>query len=357
MEKPDPAAELVRAAQRQAAQLIEQLPSPERLGLADLLRSLAARPERIAEIQQRYYAEYLALWARSAEPHSPLPTGAAADRRFAAPEWDQLAFFRLLRDSYLLNARWLQELVTAAQLPKPIHRRLAFALRQYLDALAPTNFPATNPEVLRVAAQSGGASLAAGLHNLEVDALRGRMQMSDEQAFAVGRNLAVTPGAVVYENAVAQLIQYMPRTPSVHARPLLIVPPFINKYYILDLRPENSFVRFALDQGLQVFMVSWRNAGRALERATWDDYARDGVLAPIEAALAISRGRAGSTRWGSAWGAPCSRPRSRSCRSRREWRASPSWPPCSTSPTSARSGCTSTKTTSPAASSSTATAG
>jgi polyhydroxyalkanoate synthase len=288
MDKPDAAAELVRAAQRQAAMLLAQLPSPERLGLPDLLRSLAAHPERLAEIQSRYYREYLALWAHSAEPQVTRGSAADADRRFAAPEWDQLPFFRLLRDSYLLNARWLRELVEAAQLPAPAHRRLVFALRQYLDALAPTNFPATNPEVLRVAAQSGGASLAAGLHNLEVDALRGRMQMSDEHAFAVGRDLAITAGAVVYENPVAQLIQYLPRTPSVHARPLLIVPPFINKYYVLDLRPENSFVRFALDQGQQVFIVSWRNAGVELERATWDDYAREGVLAPLEAALAIA---------------------------------------------------------------------
>lgn len=307
MDKPDAAAELVRAAQRQAGQLLAQLPSPERLGLTDLLRSLAAHPERLAQIQQRYYGEYLALWARSAAPQAPdggappaeqrfvspgdRRLAAPADRRFAAPEWDELPFFRLLRDSYLLNVRWLHELVDAAQLPEPTHRRLVFALRQYLDALAPTNFPATNPEVLRTAAQSGGASLAAGVHNLETDALRGRIQMSDERAFAVGRDLAITPGAVVYENPVVQLIQYTPRTPTVHARPLLIVPPFINKYYILDLRPENSFVRFALDQGLQVFMVSWRNAGHALERATWDDYAREGVLAPLEAALDIAGAR------------------------------------------------------------------
>jgi poly[(R)-3-hydroxyalkanoate] polymerase subunit PhaC len=288
MDQPDPAAELARAAQRQVAQLIAELPSPERLGLEDLLASLAAHPERVAEIHRRYYREYLELWTRTTEPQSAPGGSAAADRRFAAPEWDRLPFFRLLKDSYLLNARWLRELVDAAQLPGPTHRRLAFALGQYLDALAPTNFPATNPEVLRLAAQSGGASLAAGLHNLEVDALRGRMQMSDEGAFAVGRDLAITPGAVVYQNAVVQLIQYSPRTPSVHARPLLIVPPFINKYYILDLRPENSFVRFALEQGQQVFIVSWRNAGVELERATWDDYAREGVLAPLEAVLDIA---------------------------------------------------------------------
>jgi polyhydroxyalkanoate synthase subunit PhaC len=284
----DPATELVREAQRQAAQLLAQLPSPERLGLAELLRALAAHPERVAEIQRRYAAEYSSLWAHSNDALSPAGSSGPADRRFAAPEWEQLPFFRLLRDAYLLHARWLRELVDAAQLPADLHRRLSFALRQYVDALAPSNFPGSNPEVLRLAAESGGASLAAGLRNLEADARRGRMQMSDERAFAVGHDLAITPGTVVYENPVAQLIQYTPRTPEVHARPLLIVPPFINKYYILDLRPENSFVRFALDQGLQVFMVSWRSAGHGLEQATWDDYARSGVLAPLDAALDIA---------------------------------------------------------------------
>jgi polyhydroxyalkanoate synthase len=289
-DRADAAAELVRAARRQAEQLIAQLPSPARLGLTDLLRALAAHPERVAEIHNRYYREYLALWARSIEPAAGTSggAGAAADVRFSAPEWRELPFFRLLRDTYLLNARWLQELVGAAQLPAAAQRRLGFALRQYLDALAPTNFPATNPEVLRLAAQSHGASLAAGLRNLEADARRGRVQMSDEGAFAVGRDLALTPGAVVYENRVAQLLQYAPRTPSVHARPLLIVPPFINKYYILDLRPENSLVRYALDQGQQVFIVSWRNAGAELAQATWDDYAREGVLAMLETTLAVT---------------------------------------------------------------------
>jgi len=284
----EPAAELVRAAQRQAAHLLAQLPSPERLGLPELLRALAAHPEHVADIQRRYIAEYLSLWAHSSEPSRVPERAAGADRRFAAPEWEQLPFFRLLRDAYLLHVRCLRELVDAAQLPADTHRRLCFALRQYLDALAPTNFPGSNPEVLRLAAQSGGASLAAGLRNLEADASRGRMQMSDERAFVVGRDLAVTAGAVIYENPVAQLIQYTPRTADVHARPLLIVPPFINKYYILDLRPENSFVRYALDQGLQVFMVSWRNAGPSLVQATWDDYVRSGVLAPLHAALDIT---------------------------------------------------------------------
>jgi len=291
MVKPDPAAELARAAQRQVEDFLTRLPPPERLGLPELLRALVAHPERVAEIQQRYYREQLALWSRITLAHEPPAEAPPADRRFAAAEWSRLPYFRLLKESYLLHARWLQELVEAAQLSPPIGPRLAFALRHYLDALAPTNFPATNPEVLQLAARTGGASLAAGLRNLQADTARGRMLMSDERAFAVGRNLAITPGAVVYENAVAQLLQYMPRTPTVHARPLLIVPPFINKYYILDLQPENSFVRYALDRGHQVFMVSWRNAGAGLEHATWDDYAGQGVLAPLKAALEIAGAR------------------------------------------------------------------
>ncbi|NWG72850.1 MAG: class I poly(R)-hydroxyalkanoic acid synthase, partial [Parvularculaceae bacterium] len=208
------------------------LPDPERLGLPQFLQALAAHPERVSEIQQRYYREQLALWSRIMQAGVGTGQAPPADRRFAAVEWQRLPYFRLLQESYLLHARWLQELVEAAQLPPPIGARLAFALRQYLDAVAPSNFPASNPEVLQLAARTGGASIAAGLRNLHQDAARGRVQMSDERAFAVGRNLAITPGAVVYENPVAQVIQYSPRTPAAHARPLLIVPPFINKYYI-----------------------------------------------------------------------------------------------------------------------------
>ena len=289
--RPDPAGELARAAQRQLEDFLARLPAPERLGLPELLHALAAHPERVTEIQQRYYREQLALWSRIMQADQPPAEAPPADRRFAAAEWDRLPYFRLLKESYLLHARWLQELVDAAQLPAPAGPRLTFALRQYLDAMAPTNFPATNPEVLQLAARTGGASLAAGLRNLQNDTTRGRMSMSDERAFAVGGNLAITPGAVVFENPVAQLIQYTPRTPTVHARPLLIVPPFINKYYILDLQPENSLVRYALDRGYRVFMVSWRNAGAGLEHATWDDYARQGVLAPLQAALEIAGAR------------------------------------------------------------------
>jgi polyhydroxyalkanoate synthase len=290
----DPAEALSQASWTVIRDALGRLPDLDRLGLVELFQALAARPDQVAQLQQHYYAQYRALWQQVLEPGasaSPVVAAAPGDNRFDAPEWDELPFFRLLKQSYLINAAWLTSLVEAAGLDPQHARRLSFVLRQALDALAPTNFAATNPEVIQLAARSGGESLREGLAHFQADAARSRMAMTDERAFEVGRNLAITPGAVVYQNCVAQLIQYQPRTTLVHARPLLIVPPFINKYYILDLQPENSFVRFALDQGFQVFMVSWRNAGEELRRATWDDYADQGVLRPLASAVDITGAR------------------------------------------------------------------
>jgi polyhydroxyalkanoate synthase len=289
----DPVLALEQASWERVREALAALPGLDRLGLTELFGALAARPAQVARIQEQYYRLYRELWSgvlQGAET-SALPEPAPGDHRFDARAWAQLPFFRLLKQTYLLNAAWLTDLVEAAALPPAQARRVAFALRQALDALAPTNFAATNPEVIELAARTGGASLVEGLRNLRADSARGRMAMTDERAFEVGRNLAITPGDVIYQNPVAQLIQYAPRTARVHARPLLIVPPFINKYYILDLRPENSFVRYALEQGHQVFMVSWRNAGAGLERATWDDYARLGVAEPLDVALEITGAR------------------------------------------------------------------
>ena len=271
--------------------LVHRLPDGG-LALQDLLQALAAQPERVSEIQGRYYQEHLALWAGlvladdQAQRHAP--ERAPLDPRFASPEWRTLPWFDYLRRSYLINTRWLTELVDSTQMPSQKKRRAAFVLRQYLDAMAPTNFAATNPDVIRLATQSNGASLALGFKHLSEDVSRGRIRMSDESAFEVGRNIAVTPGSVVYRNQIIELIQYAPRTAQVYDRPLFIVPPFINKYYILDLQPENSFVRYALDQGIRVFVVSWRNVPRELGASTWEDYIRQGVYAPLEAVQDIA---------------------------------------------------------------------
>ena len=289
-----PVAALQQAAAQLVADFMARLPHAQHSPLHELFAALAAHPERVHDIQQRYNRDQAALWASvlaSSEAGGDAAGVGDEDRRFQAAEWNTLAFFRFVKACYQLNARWLRELLDAAELPADSKRRAAFIVRQLLDAVAPTNFPATNPEVIRLALESGGASLRAGLDQVRDDLARGRVSMSDERAFEVGRNLAITPGAVIHQNPIAQLIQYTPRRPRVRARPLLVVPPFINKYYILDLQPENSFVRYALDQGLQVFLVSWRNIPAELGGSTWEDYIRQGVLEPIEAVLEVSGSR------------------------------------------------------------------
>jgi polyhydroxyalkanoate synthase len=289
----DPAANqaLQASLARLTQDFLARLPAGARLPLPELARALAAQPQRVLELQRRYLDAQAALWSSVMQPASVQQRKAHADRRFASADWDELPFFRLLKESYLLNTHWLNELIDLAQLPPETHKRLRFAVRQAVDALAPSNSPWTNPEALRLAVRSGGASLESGLRNLAADLALGRVSMSAPDAFRVGRDVAITDGAVVHESDVAQLIQYTPRTALVHARPLLIVPPFINKYYILDLQPHNSFVRYALDQGLQVFLVSWRNAGPGQARCTWDDYVQQGVLDPLDIVLEVTGAR------------------------------------------------------------------
>lgn len=240
-------------------------------------RTMQQAPERLAALQREFYTEQLALWRR------------ALDAQPATAEPDaKLPFFALLEDQHRLMTRWTEQLPAALDLEPQARRRVAFALRQWAEASAPANFLATNPKAIRAALESGGATLQRGLENLRADLERGRISMSDGGAFEVGRNLAVTPGAVVHETPIMQLIQYTPLTEKVGARPLLIVPPFINKYYILDLRPENSFVRFALERGQQVFMVSWRNIPPELGGASWEDYLEQGFFAALDATLDIA---------------------------------------------------------------------
>jgi polyhydroxyalkanoate synthase len=253
------------------------------------IAALARSPEKLAALQRRYAQEQARLWnAMLAGQAPPEPGAAAGDRRFAAREWRENPYYDYLRRSYLLAARFAAEAAEAAELEDKAKQRLRFAVRQWLDAMSPANFAATNPEVLRAAIASQGESLARGLANLIADARKGRISQTDESAFEVGRNLAVTPGDVVYENELMQLIQYRATTAEVSARPLVMVPPCINKYYILDLQPENSFVRYAVDEGHTVFMVSWRNVGPAQGRYGWDDYLRLGIFDAFRVAREIT---------------------------------------------------------------------
>jgi polyhydroxyalkanoate synthase len=283
--------ELVRTQAGFVQQLLRDTPVPLTGDIGALVRIFTtANDEQLAKlrsIEETFYREHLALWNSLIAPGATgQPAAPASDLRFTAPEWE-LPFFRYVRQAYELNARFLRDLGELADLDEHGKRRLSYQLRQLADALSPANYAATNPEVIKRAAQTGGESLARGMKLLGGDIARGRISMTDEQAFEVGRNLAVTPGAVVFENEVMQLIQYAPSTAEVFERPLLIVPPFINKYYILDLQPDNSFVRFCVEQGFSTFIVSWRNTPPELGMLGWDDYIEKGVLAPMRAVLAI----------------------------------------------------------------------
>jgi polyhydroxyalkanoate synthase len=288
-DKPLAAAEsLTQASQEMIDGLIRSLGAGHTPPAPEIVKSLAAGlvhdSSRLTEIQNRYYQRQLQLWLKLAGEPTVADAAAPAkpDRRFHAREWRELPFFDYLRQSYLLNSQWLMEIVDAAKLDAASKKKLQFFTRQFIDAMAPSNFPATNPEALKLAGESGGESLARGLQNLADDMAKGRISMTDESAFEVGRNLALTPGAVIFENEFLQLVQYRPATETVYQRPLLIVPPCINKYYILDLQPENSFVRYACEQGATVFLISWRNMSSEMGHATWDDYLEHGVLAALE---------------------------------------------------------------------------
>ena len=260
-----------------------------------LTASLHADSERFTEILQRYYRQHLDLWKNLAQteegtpPSSPVAAPAKGDRRFHASEWHELPYFDYVKQAYLLNSRWLTEVVETTHFDAPTKNKLRFFTRQFIDAAAPANFAPTNPEVIKLAAATQGESLVRGLEQLNADIKKGRISMTDETAFEIGRNIAVTPGTVVYENELMQLIQYQPATAAVYTRPLVMVPPCINKYYILDLQPENSLVSYAVAQGQTVFMVSWRNVPEHLGHLTWDQYLEDGVMKAMQVARDICR--------------------------------------------------------------------
>jgi len=242
-----------------------------------------------------YCEKQAALWtgamstAAGGDAAQPVVEADRADRRFHGEQWSQHPWFRLLKQNYLLNSQLLDSLVEATELDPRQKHKLRFFSRQFIDAMSPTNFGTTNPDVIDAMLTSRGETVKAGMTNLVEDLRRGRISITDETAFEVGTNVATSEGAVVFENEVMQLIQYAPLTPKVASRPLLIVPPCINKFYILDLQPANSFVRFACEQGLTVFLVSWRNPDAELGHLTWDDYVERGVMKAIDVAHGIGR--------------------------------------------------------------------
>jgi len=253
-----------------------------------LVSAGATDASRMAELQTRYLRQHAALMQSTMEGQHGQAAPDRTDRRFSSPEWRSDPWFDYLRRSYLINTQFLTDWVEALNADARVKERLRFIARQVADAMSPANFAATNPEALRLALDTKGESLTRGVRQLIEDVHKGRISTTDESRFEIGRNVAVTEGAVVFQNELMQLIQYAPLTETVFKRPLVMIPPCINKYYIMDLQPENSLVRFALEQGHGVFMVSWRNVEQDLGHLTWDDYVEKGVFKALEVARAIS---------------------------------------------------------------------
>jgi len=268
--------------------------------LTELVKTFSAVAEywmsdqdRAAEVQARIAKAYLDLWGSSmrrlaGEEAPPAIAPSPRDKRFADPEWKSNQFFDFVLQLYLLTAQWAQELVKNADGLDPHTRRKAeFYVQQITNAMAPSNFVLTNPEVLRETLASNGVNLVRGMKMLaeDIEAGRGtlRIRQSDPSNLEVGVNMATTPGKVIFQNELMQLIQYEPSTENVLRTPLLIVPPWINKFYILDLKPEKSFIKWCVDQGISVFVISWVNPDKSLRAKTWEDYMKQGPLAAMDA--------------------------------------------------------------------------
>lgn len=270
-------------------------PDPLNIGNAflEMTTRLMANPARLVQAQLGFWHDYLTLWQNTArrmmgEDPTPVIAEDQKDRRFKDDAWREHEVFDFIRQSYLLSARYFRHVVEGTEGLEPkTAQKVDFYTRQFVDAMSPTNFLMTNPEVLRRTAETGGENLLRGLSNLLGDLERGRGQlkirMTDDTKFKVGENIAVTPGKVVFQNDLMQLIQYAPTTEKVLKRPLLIIPPWINKFYILDLRPKNSFIRWAVEQGHTVFVVSWVNPDSKLAEKGFEDYMREGPYAALDA--------------------------------------------------------------------------
>jgi polyhydroxyalkanoate synthase len=241
-------------------------------------------PATLNKLQGDYMQQLSSLWQDMLTQKTPV----IADRRFSAPEWKSNPMFAFNAAAYLLNARFLVAMADAVEATPRVKQKIRFAIQQVVDAMSPANFLVTNPEAQQKIIETKGESLAKGIAHMLEDMQKGHISQTDESAFEVGRNVATTEGAVVFENELFQLIQYKPTTKQVYERPLLLVPPCINKYYILDLQPENSLVKYATEQGNTVFLVSWCNPSEQLAHATWEDYILKGAVQAIEVAQEIS---------------------------------------------------------------------
>jgi polyhydroxyalkanoate synthase len=282
-------------AERRCATNGAAAPDPLNLGptILELSARILADPATVMQAQLSLWQDYLKLWQNAGQrllgqPVDPMIEPERSDRRFRDPAWDDQAVFDFIKQSYLLTSRWLVDTINHLDgFDDKTKQKIDFYTRQFVDAMAPSNFVATNPEVLRATLETRGANLLHGLNHLLADLARGEgrlaIKMTDLEAFEVGGNLALSPGKVIYQNDLMQLLQYAPSTEQVYRRPLLVLPPWINKYYILDLRPKNSFIKYAVDQGFTVFVISWVNPDECHADKTFEDYMVEGPLAALDA--------------------------------------------------------------------------
>ncbi len=259
----------------------------------EMTTKLMSDPAKMMEAQITLWQDYMSLWQNTArrmmgEDTKPVVEPDKTDRRFKDDAWQENEVFDFIKQSYLLSARWMQGVVSNVEgLDDRTAKKVDFYTRQFIDAMSPSNFAVTNPEVVRATIETGGENLLKGLNNLLEDLERGKgklsIRMTDLDAFKVGENIAVTPGKVVYRNELMELVQYTPSTEMTLKAPLMIIPPWINKFYILDLRPKNSFIKWAVDQGHTVFVLSWVNPDETLSNKGFADYMLEGPLAALDA--------------------------------------------------------------------------
>lgn len=258
----------------------------------DAIGKLASDPARLMNLQVSFWQDYMGMWQKSVEKffgqgEAPVVSAAKTDRRFKDPAWEESAIFDFVKQSYMVSAHWLKETMRSVhEIDPKTAQKIDFYARQYIDAVAPTNFFLTNPEVLKATLDSNGENLMRGLKNMRVDIERGRGRLnlttSDTSAFTLGKNLATSAGEIVFENDLMQLIQYTPTTKNVHEIPLLLIPAWINKFYIFDMQPENSLIKWLVSKGYTVFCVSWVNPDDTLKEKAFSDYMQEGPLTAID---------------------------------------------------------------------------
>jgi polyhydroxyalkanoate synthase len=260
--------------------------APAGAAVPDPAAALAALAQQVGALQQQFFAQMTAFW--TGPPAAAASAPKVTDKRFAGEAWRNDPRFDMLARGYLAYSEMLAGTVDAIPLDAETKARMRFGMRQLVDAMSPSNFFLTNPEAMQLAAETGGQSVVRGMNLFYEDLAKGRISTTDEKAYEVGRNIATMPGEVIYENELMQLIQYAPATKEVHEIPIVMIPPCINKFYIMDLQPDNSLVRYLREEGHTVFMLSWRNVQSEHGHFTWDDYVEQGALKAIDAALEVT---------------------------------------------------------------------